>query len=309
MLTSMASDLTPVYADGPWTHRDVPANGARFHVAEVGDGPLALFLHGFPQFWWTWREQLTAFAEAGYRAVAMDLRGIGGSDKPPRGYDPLTLTMDVTGVIRALGESNAVLVGHGWGAGLAWTAATMRPKAVRRLVILGAAHPRRLRTALLTSPAQIGASRHIFAAQRPLQAERGLTKDGGAAVGRMLESWSGPGWPGEEAERRYREAALIPGVAHSAMEYCRWQIRSLIRPDGSRYHQRMRTLTEVPTLHLHGALDRAVLDSTARGSGGYVNAPYRWRLLEGVGHFPHEEAPELVTSEVLSWLKDEEPDR
>ncbi len=128
MLTSMASDLTPVYADGPWTHRDVSANGARFHVVELGDGPLALFLHGFPQFWWTWREQLTAFADAGYRAVAMDLRGIGGSDKPPRGYDPLTATMDVTGVIRALGESNAVLVGHGLGAGLAWrTTAPPRP--------------------------------------------------------------------------------------------------------------------------------------------------------------------------------------
>jgi pimeloyl-ACP methyl ester carboxylesterase len=309
MLTSMASDLTPVYADGPWTHRDVSANGARFHVAELGDGPLALFLHGFPQFWWTWREQLTAFADAGYRAVAMDLRGIGGSDKPPRGYDPLTATMDVTGVIRALGESNAVLVGHGLGAGLAWTAATMRPKAVRRLVVTGAAHPRQFRTALLTSPSQIAASKHIFAAQRPIQAEHGLTKDDGAAAARLLESWSGPGWPETDVARRYRDAIQIPGVAHSSMEYFRWQIRSLMRPDGLRYHQRMRTLTEVPTLHLHGALDTAVLDSTARGSGGYVNAPYRWRLLEGLGHFPHEEAPKLFTNEVLGWLQDEEPDR
>ena len=309
MLTSMASDLTPVYADGPWTHREVSANGARFHVAEVGDGPLALFLHGFPQFWWTWRNQLTAFAEAGYRAVAMDLRGVGGSDKPPRGYDPLTLTMDVTGVIRALGESNAVLIGHGWGAGLAWTAATMRPKAVRRLVIVGAAHPRQTRASLLTSPGQIAASKHIFAAQRPLQAERGLVKDHGAAVARMLEAWSGPGWPEPEVSRRYQDAMLIPGVAHSTMEYYRWQLRSLMRPDGLRYHQRMRALTEVPTLHLHGALDTVVLDSTARGSGGQVNAPYRWRLLEGIGHFPQEEAPKLFTGEVLGWLRDEEPDR
>ena len=309
MLTSMASDLTPVYADGPWTHRDVSANGARFHVAELGDGPLALFLHGFPQFWWTWREQLTAFAEAGYRAVAMDLRGIGGSDKPPRGYDPLTATMDVTGVIRALGESNAVLIGHDLGAGLAWTAATMRPKAVRRLVIVGAAHPRRYRTALLTSPSQIAASKHVFAAQRPIQAEHALAKDDGAAAARLLEAWSGPGWPEPDVARRYRDAIQIPGVAHSSMEYFRWQVRSLMRPDGLRYHQRMRTLTEVPTLHLHGALDKVVLDSTARGSGGYVNAPYRWRLLEGLGHFPHEEAPKLFTSEVLGWLRDEEPDR
>ncbi len=73
--------------DGPWTHRTIAARGARFHIAEAGDGPLVLLLHGFPQFWWTWRHQLPALADAGYRAVAMDLRGFGGSDHTPRGYD------------------------------------------------------------------------------------------------------------------------------------------------------------------------------------------------------------------------------
>ena len=87
--------------EGPWTHRDVAANGARFHIAEMGDGPLVLLLHGFPQFWWTWRQQLTALADAGFRAVAMDLRGVGGSDRTPRGYDPANLALDVTGVIRS----------------------------------------------------------------------------------------------------------------------------------------------------------------------------------------------------------------
>ncbi len=116
MLPIMASDLSAVYVDGPWTHRELTSNGARFHLAELGEGPLVLFVHGFPQFWWTWRDQLTAFAEAGYRAVAMDLRGFGGSDKTPRGYDPTTLARDVIGVIKALGEPNAAVVGHGWGA-------------------------------------------------------------------------------------------------------------------------------------------------------------------------------------------------
>ena len=82
------ADSSGVRLDGPWTHRDVAANGARFHIAEMGDGPLVLLLHGFPQFWWTWRHQLTALADAGFRAVAMDLRGVGGSDRTPRGYDP-----------------------------------------------------------------------------------------------------------------------------------------------------------------------------------------------------------------------------
>ena len=86
---------------GPWTHRYVAANGARFHVAEAtdpsADGPLVLLLHGFPEFWWAWRAQLPALAAAGYRAVAMDLRGYGGSDKTPRGYDPVTSWASVTG--------------------------------------------------------------------------------------------------------------------------------------------------------------------------------------------------------------------
>lgn len=112
------------------THRDVAANGARFHVAELGDGPLVLLLHGFPQFWWTWRHQLTALADSGYRAVAMDLRGVGGSDRTPRGYDPANLALDITGVIRSLGEPDAALVGHDLGGYLAWTAAVMRPKLV-----------------------------------------------------------------------------------------------------------------------------------------------------------------------------------
>ena len=95
----------PIEIPGPWQHRHVAANGARFHVAEAGpaDGPLVLLLHGFPEFWWAWRDQLPALAAAGYRAVAMDLRGYGGSDKTPDGYDPVTLAQDVSGVVKALG--------------------------------------------------------------------------------------------------------------------------------------------------------------------------------------------------------------
>src|SRR4051794_41390590 len=75
-------------------------------------------LHGFPELWWSWRHQLPALADAGYRAVAMDLRGYGGSHKTPRGYDPITLAQDVSGVVKALGERSAILVGPGWGGGL-----------------------------------------------------------------------------------------------------------------------------------------------------------------------------------------------
>src|SRR3954452_25060318 len=104
-------DSSIVLIDGPWTHRVVRGNGIALHVAEAGAGPLVLLLHGFPQFWWAWRQQLTDLAEAGYRAVAVDLRGYGASDKPPRRYDAPTLAADIAALVPALGESDAMVVG------------------------------------------------------------------------------------------------------------------------------------------------------------------------------------------------------
>src|SRR3954451_1131617 len=128
---------------GPWQHRHVAANGARFHVAETGPahGRLVLMLHGFPELWWSWRHQLPALAEAGYRAVALDLRGYGASDKPPRGYDTITLAADVAGVIRALGETGATIVGHDWGGWLAWSMPGLAPRETTAVAALSMAHP------------------------------------------------------------------------------------------------------------------------------------------------------------------------
>src|SRR5690606_37356802 len=141
-------DDTCVLIEGPWTHRFVTANGTRFHVVEAGTGPLVLFLHGFPEFWWAWHHILPAVADAGFRAVAVDLRGYGASDKPPRGYDGYTLAADVTGLIRALGERSATVVGTGVGGMIAWAAASFHPKLVHRLGVLAAPHPLRLRAAI-----------------------------------------------------------------------------------------------------------------------------------------------------------------
>ncbi|HVV23603.1 MAG TPA: alpha/beta hydrolase, partial [Pseudonocardiaceae bacterium] len=146
-----APDPSTVRIPGPWAHRDVSANGIRIHIATLGDGPLVLLLHGFPEFWWAWRHQLTALADAGYRAVAMDLRGYGDSDKPPRGYDGWTLAGDVAGLIKALGETRAHLVGHAWGGMIAWTVAALHPRLVRSVTAVAAPHPLALRTAVRRS--------------------------------------------------------------------------------------------------------------------------------------------------------------
>ena len=287
----------------------VAANGARFHVAVAGEGPLVLLLHGFPQFWWAWRHQLPALAERGYRAAAMDLRGFGASDKPPRGYDPRTLAEDVSGVVRSLGERDAVVVGLGLGGLVAWTLAVVHPRQVRRLVAVSMPHPRRLRRSHLTDARQLRASRHVIGFQRPVLPERGLVADDAQQVADLLGDWAGPGFPDAEAERRYRQAAQIPGVAHCALESYRWAVRSIPRPDGLRYARRMASPVTVPTLQVHGALDRCVLPASAQGSGRYVEAPYRWHLMAGVGHFAPEEDPSTFTAVVGDWLADPGPEQ
>ncbi|PRX99482.1 alpha/beta fold hydrolase [Allonocardiopsis opalescens] len=303
-----------VFVDGPWAHRTVTAGGTRFHLAEAGEGPLVLLLHGFPLFWWSWHHQLTALAEAGYRAVAVDLRGYGGSDKPPRGYDLNTLAGDASGLVRALGEPRAAVVGHALGGLVAWTMASQYPKVVRRLAVVSMPHPVRFRGAVLSSvPArrsQAWASRHMLGFQLPVVPERRLVAGEAELVGRILRAWSRPGWPDPATERRFREAFRIQGVAHSALESYRWLFRSQVRPDGHRYLNAMRRRpVQAPTLQLHGALDTCVLPGSAQGSGRYVDGPYRWRLIEGAGHFPHQERPDDFDTALIGWLDDTEPDR
>ena len=298
-------DGSSVLVDGPWTHREVTANGVRFHVAECGpaDGPLVLLLHGFPQFWWTWRAQLPALGAAGFRAVAPDLRGYGASDKPPRGYDQYTLSSDVAGMVRALGARDAVLVGHDWGGALAWAVATLHPGLVRRLVVSGIPHPLRLREALLSDGRQRRASSYIAFFQLPKAPEARLVRDDGAFVGRLLQRWGGPGYPRPEEEERYRKAIQIPASSNCTLEWYRWAVRSLVRPSGTRFARLLDRGVTAPTLHLHGALDRCILPSTVEGSGRWARGGYELRVLDGVGHFPHEEAPELVTDAIIEHAR------
>lgn len=300
-------DESSVLLDGPWAHRFVSANGTRLHVAEQGTGPMVLFLHGFPEFWWVFRHQMQAAADAGFRAVAVDLRGYGASDKPPRGYDGYTLASDVTGLIRALGERSAVLIGSGGGGMLALTTAAFHPQAVRRLIVLSAAHPLRLRAAMFADPrGQFAASGEMLRFQIP-RYEHLITRDDAALVGRYLREWSGPDWVRSpyfaEYERRCREAMRIPQAAFCALEAYRWAFRSALRLHGYRFVKLLQQPIGTPTLQMHGELDPFVLPRTAQGSGRYVAGRYEWRLLPGVGHFPHVEAPDLVTGEMLRWIK------
>jgi pimeloyl-ACP methyl ester carboxylesterase len=167
-----------------------------------------------------------------------------------------------------------------------------------------------MRASIFTDP--LGQGRRMgraLAFQLPMLPERQLMRDGAFQVSRILEDWSAPGWPDLETEKIYARAMRIPSVAHSALEYNRWLARSGVRPDGLRYARHMHTPIQAPTLHLHGAVDPCVLPQTARGAGRYVEGPYRWRVIDGAGHFPHEERPEAFDTELFGWLADPEPER
>jgi pimeloyl-ACP methyl ester carboxylesterase len=132
--------FNPVYAQGvsAVTHRTVRANGINLHLAEMGEGPLVVMCHGFPECWYSWRHQLAALSAAGFHAVAPDMRGYGRSDRPEAidQYTLLHLVGDMVGLLDALGSEQAVIAGHDWGAPVAWHAALLRPDRFRAVIAL-----------------------------------------------------------------------------------------------------------------------------------------------------------------------------
>ncbi|MCW2543516.1 MAG: putative hydrolase [Frankiales bacterium] len=297
------AEESSVLVEGPWRHRDVSASGLRFHIAEHGpaDGPLVLLLHGFPEFWWSWRHQLVALGDAGFHAVAPDLRGYGATDKPPRGYDGFTLSADVAGLVRALGARDAHVIGHDWGGSLAWSTATLHPSVVNRISVLSCPHPLRFPEAFRNDRQQLRMSRYMAGFQIPKLPEKRLQE--GDLVAELLARWGGPGFPDEETTRRCTEAMTIPSTANCALEYYRWSFRSRIRPSGWRYSRLLDAGVHQPVLQLHGALDGGIRPETAHGSGTWAHGAYELRVLDGLGHFPHEEAPELVTELLLEHAR------
>jgi pimeloyl-ACP methyl ester carboxylesterase len=302
-----SSRTDPVEIPGPWQHRYVAANGARFHVAETGParGPLVLLLHGFPEFWWTWRAQLPVLADAGFRAVAMDLRGYGGSDKTPRGYDPLTLAQDVSGVVKALGARSAVLVGHGWGGYVAWATAVLHPREVSALCSVSAPHPL-IMLSTLRPGRRVGALRHVLAMQVPMRPERLLADPESGFLREHLQAWSSPGslFPDEAEVATYQRAISLWPASHCALEYHRWLFRSRVRADGRRFGHLMREPVGQAVCCMTGRDDPALPASTVERSRRHVTGPLTAHVLPRIGHFPHEEDPAGFTRLLLPWLRD-----
>src|ERR1700737_2288627 len=189
--------------DGPWRHLEVHANGIRFHVVEAEPAghadtplsarPLVVLLHGFGSFWWSWRHQLRGLTAA--RVVAVDLRGYGASDKPPRGYDGWTLAGDTAGLIRALGHPSATLVGHADGGLVCWATSMLYPRLVRATAAVSSPHPAALRASALTRRDQGRALLpSLLRFQVPMWPERWLTRHDAEALETLVRARSGAQW-------------------------------------------------------------------------------------------------------------------
>lgn len=206
-----------------WTHGEAVVDGVRLHYVEAGAGPLVLLLHGFPEFWYSWRHQLPALAGAGFRVVAPDTRGYNLSDKPEGvdAYRVERLVDDVVGLVAHFGAERAVVVGHDWGGLVAWYTAILRPDVVERLVVLNAPHPAAYRRELTRSTQAL---RSWYAAffQLPVLPEAALRAGDFALLRRVLRSEPvrEGAFTGEDI-RRYEEALGRPGALEAAINYYR----------------------------------------------------------------------------------------
>lgn len=299
----MTTDYSDVLIPGDWQHAFVAANGARFHVALAGPtdskAPLVMLLHSFPQFWWVWREQITALAAAGYRVAAMDLRGTGASDKPPIGYDLHTRTRDVAGVVRSLGAERAVVVGHGLGGVVAWSMPALQPVVTAAVAVLAAPHPARMHVSLRASLSRRAQGRLAYL-QLPNRPERRMTS--GDLVAQVLRARPSYAWP-EGVVETYTDAARVPFAAHSALEAVRWYARLVPTGSGRRYLSAVRAPISVPVLQVQGGLDPVVRPEAAGLDSSALCRDLRYEVLPGAGHFLPEEASEEVTALLLDWLE------
>lgn len=182
----------------PIAHRTLATNGIRMHVAEQGTGPLVLLCHGFPESWYSWRHQLAALAEAGYRAVAPDMRGYGETESPAEidRYSLFHLVGDMVGVLDALGQRTAVVVGHDWGAPVAWHCAQLRPDRFRAVAALSVPfRPRGSKRPTTAMPSGDDAEFYQLYFQTPGVAEAELERDPVVTLRRVLYSGSGDRHP------------------------------------------------------------------------------------------------------------------
>jgi pimeloyl-ACP methyl ester carboxylesterase len=278
-------------------HRFVYTNGVRLHCVEAGDGPPVILLHGFPEFWYSWRHQLPALAAAGFRAVAPDLRGYNDSDKPPgvESYRPELLAQDVVGLIEKFGPGPAVLVGHDWGGIIAWLVTMRRPDLVQKLVVMNAPHPATF-VAEVRHARQFWRSWYAFFFQLPWFPEAALRFQNFGMVRHALrrQPVHAAAFRPEDI-RRYREALAKPAAVTAAINYYRAAFR--YRRETARTYRPIRG----PVLVIWGEKDSYLNPHVLDGLPAWAPDARLLRLPDA-SHWVQNDAPDAVNQALLSFL-------
>jgi pimeloyl-ACP methyl ester carboxylesterase len=282
----------------PVTERRLQANGLAFNLAEAGDGPPVLLLHGFPDSWRLWRLQLAALAEAGHRAIAPDLRGFGETDRPTgvEHYKLRTLVNDAVGLLDVLEVERAAVVGHDWGAALAWAVARFVPDRVSRLVVVSVGHPLANAAAGL---AQRQLSWYMLWFLFPGVAERVLPQDDWAVFRRW--AWNGAR-RGEDPDLDRQLADLSrPGALVAGLNWYRANIdpATFIISDPTRISV---PPVACPTMGVWSSDDFALTEAQMTGSERFVSGPWRYERLDGVDHWVPVHAHERLNELLVDFL-------
>ncbi|HAG83102.1 MAG TPA: epoxide hydrolase [Cyanobacteria bacterium UBA12227] len=281
--------------NGTWQHEYMISNGIKLHYVTQGSGPLMLMLHGFPEFWYSWRHQIPEFAKD-YKVVALDLRGYNESDKPQEqsAYVMNEFIKDVEGVIKGLGYDRCVLVGHDWGGAIAWSFAYAHPELLERLIILNLPHPAKFAEGLRT-PQQLLRSWYAFFFQLPLLPELALQAIDYAIIGKIFTEMAINKNAFTSADiEAYKDAAARRGALTAMINYYRNVFFSL--------GQRQWGILDVPTLMIWGEEDTALGKELTYGTEAYVR-DFQIKYIPNCSHWVQHEQPELVNQYMREFLE------
>src|SRR5258706_3688106 len=278
----------------------------RLHYAECGQGDeLVIFLHGFPECWYSWRRQLPVLGKR-FHCVAPDMRGYNLSDKPAeiKSYRIEFLVQDVVGLIRYFGKGHAVIVSHDWGAAVAWALAQRHPELVSKLVALQVPPPAAWRINFTLR--QLRASWYMFFFQLPRLPEWWASANDFARVEKMYQETSvrSDAFTAADIEV-YKEALGQPGALTSSLNYYRANVFKSLFRRGVKTPREENGKVHVPTLFIYGEQDVAVLPETVRDVGRFVAAPYHELRIPESGHWVQNEAVAEVNHALLQFLGDE----
>ena len=287
----------PVKNQNYGEHRFIKTNGIQLHSLSKGDGKLMLMLHGFPEFWYSWRHQITEFAQS-YHTVAVDLRGYNESEKPPQveAYAMSELIADIKGLIEALGYQDCILVAHDWGAAIAWEFAYAYPQMVEKLIVMNMPHPAKF-VAGLKTPQQLYKSWYVFFFQIPFLPEFFLQLNNYQAIANSFKNMAVNKNAFSEADLiAYRHAAAKPGALTAMLNYYRCIFKSLFLGNDLQWQ-----ILDIPTLTIWGEADTALGKVLTYGTETYVK-DWQIKYIPNCSHWVQQEQPALTNRYIQDFL-------